>query len=76
MPTSLPEHFEDFAEARREGFLRVKELKDKLLETKIARKKLKLNDVENSARILDDIIMGKDSKKIENRQHKEEERKN
>ena len=29
MPTSLPEHFEDFAEARREGFLRVKELKDK-----------------------------------------------
>lgn len=43
------------------------ELKDKLLETKIARKKLKLNDVENSARILDDIIMGKDSKKIENR---------
>lgn len=31
------------------------------------REKLKLNDVENSARILDDIIMGKDSKKIENR---------
>ena len=29
MPTSLPEHFEDFAEARREGLLRVKELKDK-----------------------------------------------
>ena len=29
MPTSLPEHFEDFAEARREGFLKVKELKDK-----------------------------------------------
>ena len=29
MSTSLPEHFEDFAEARREGFLRVKELKDK-----------------------------------------------
>ena len=29
MPTSLPEHFEDFAEAKREGFLRVKELKDK-----------------------------------------------
>ena len=29
MPTSLPEHFEDFAEARRVGFLRVKELKDK-----------------------------------------------
>ena len=29
MPTSLHEHFEDFAEARREGFLRVKELKDK-----------------------------------------------
>ena len=28
MPTSLPEHFEDFAEARREGFLKVKELKD------------------------------------------------
>ena len=28
MSTSLPEHFEDFAEARREGFLRVKELKD------------------------------------------------
>lgn len=28
MPTTLPEHFEDFAEARREGFLRVKELKD------------------------------------------------
>ena len=29
MPVSLPEHFEDFADARREGFLRVKELKDK-----------------------------------------------
>lgn len=29
MPTSLPEHFEDFAEARQEGFLKVKELKDK-----------------------------------------------
>ena len=29
MPTSLPEHFEDFAEARREGFLRGKELKEK-----------------------------------------------
>ena len=29
MPTSSPEHFEDFAEARREGFLKVKELKDK-----------------------------------------------
>ena len=29
MPPSLPEHFEDFAEARREGFLKVKELKDK-----------------------------------------------
>ena len=29
MPTSLPEHFEDFAEDRREGFLKVKELKDK-----------------------------------------------
>ena len=29
MPTSLPEHFEDFAEARREDFLKVKELKDK-----------------------------------------------
>ena len=29
MPTSLPKHFEDFAEARREGFLKVKELKDK-----------------------------------------------
>ena len=29
MSTSLPEHFEDFAEARREGFLKVKELKDK-----------------------------------------------
>ena len=28
MATSLPEHFEDFAEARREGFLKVKELKD------------------------------------------------
>lgn len=28
MPTSLPEHFEEFAEARREGFLKVKELKD------------------------------------------------
>lgn len=28
MSTSLPEHFEDFAEARREGFLKVKELKD------------------------------------------------
>lgn len=28
MPVSLPEHFEDFAEARREGFLKVKELKD------------------------------------------------
>ncbi len=28
MSISLPEHFEDFAEARREGFLRVKELKD------------------------------------------------
>ena len=28
MPVSLPEHFEEFAEARREGFLRVKELKD------------------------------------------------
>lgn len=28
MSTPLPEHFEDFAEARREGFLRVKELKD------------------------------------------------
>jgi len=27
MSTSLPEHFEDFAEARREGFLKVKELK-------------------------------------------------
>ena len=29
MPTSLPEHFEDFADARREGFLKVTELKDK-----------------------------------------------
>ena len=29
MSTPLPEHFEDFAEARREGFLKVKELKDK-----------------------------------------------
>ena len=29
MPTSLPEHFEDFAEATRDGFLKVKELKDK-----------------------------------------------
>lgn len=28
MATSLPEHFEDFAEARREGFLKIKELKD------------------------------------------------
>lgn len=28
MSTSLPEHFEDFAEARREGFLKIKELKD------------------------------------------------
>lgn len=28
MSVSLPEHFEDFAEARREGFLKVKELKD------------------------------------------------
>ncbi len=28
MSTTLPEHFEDFAEARREGFLRIKELKD------------------------------------------------
>lgn len=28
MPASLPEHFEEFAEARREGFLKVKELKD------------------------------------------------
>lgn len=28
MSTPLPEHFEDFAEARREGFLKVKELKD------------------------------------------------
>ncbi len=28
MPVSLPEHFEDFAEARREGFLRIKELKE------------------------------------------------
>lgn len=28
MAVSLPEHFEDFAEARREGFLKVKELKD------------------------------------------------
>lgn len=28
MPATLPEHFEDFAEARREGFLRIKELKD------------------------------------------------
>ena len=27
--TTLPEHFEDFAEARRNGFLKVKELKDK-----------------------------------------------
>ena len=26
MPVSLPEHFADFAEARREGFLKVKEL--------------------------------------------------
>ena len=29
MSVSLPEHFEEFADARREGFLRVKELKDK-----------------------------------------------
>ena len=29
MPGSLPEHFEEFAEARRQGFLKVKELKDK-----------------------------------------------
>ena len=28
MSVTLPEHFEDFAEARREGFLKVKELKD------------------------------------------------
>ncbi len=28
MSVSLPQHFEDFAEARREGFLKVKELKD------------------------------------------------
>lgn len=28
MSATLPEHFEDFAEARREGFLKVKELKD------------------------------------------------
>ena len=28
MSTPLPEHFEEFAEARREGFLKVKELKD------------------------------------------------
>jgi len=26
--STLPEHFADFAEARAEGFLRVKELKD------------------------------------------------
>lgn len=29
MQVTLPEHFEDFAEARRNGFLRVKELKDR-----------------------------------------------
>ena len=29
MPVSLPEHFEDFAEARRNGFIQVKELKDR-----------------------------------------------
>lgn len=28
MPVTLPEHFDEFAEARREGFLKVKELKD------------------------------------------------
>lgn len=28
MSATLPEHFEEFAEARREGFLRIKELKD------------------------------------------------
>lgn len=28
MSTSLPEHFEEFADARREGFLKIKELKD------------------------------------------------
>lgn len=29
MSVSLPEHFEEFADARREGFLKVKELKDR-----------------------------------------------
>ena len=29
MANELPQNFEEFAEARREGFLRMKELKDK-----------------------------------------------